>query len=107
MLLSDEKMEVYMDYAATTPVDPRVLKVMKPYFSEKYGNTMSLHRHGREAKEALEVLEGEPMPIDPFVVYKSKLPEKPLDEFPWLSAKQKLAPDIRMTKAFFRTSSSE
>jgi len=47
-------MRVYMDYAATTPVDPRVLKTMKPYFSEKYGNSVSLHKQGREAKEALE-----------------------------------------------------
>jgi len=47
-------MKVYMDYAATTPVDPRVLKTMKPYFSEKYGNSVSLHKQGREAKEALE-----------------------------------------------------
>ena len=43
-----------MDYAATTPVDPRVLKAMMPYFIEKFGNTMSLHKIGREAKEALE-----------------------------------------------------
>ncbi len=43
-----------MDYAATTPVDSRVLKAMNPYFSEKYGNTMSLHKQGREAKKALE-----------------------------------------------------
>ena len=43
-----------MDYAATTPVDPRVFKAMKPYFSEKYGNSVSLHKEGREAKEALE-----------------------------------------------------
>jgi cysteine desulfurase len=47
-------MRVYMDYAATTPVDPRVLKTMKPYFREKYGNSVSLHKQGREAKEALE-----------------------------------------------------
>jgi len=47
-------MRVYMDYAATTPVDPRVLKAMKPYFSEKYGNSVSLHKQGREAKEAVE-----------------------------------------------------
>jgi len=47
-------MRVYMDYAATTPVDHRVLKAMKPYFSKKYGNSVSLHKQGREAKEALE-----------------------------------------------------
>jgi cysteine desulfurase len=47
-------MRVYMDYAATTPVDPRVFEAMKPYFSEKYGNSVSLHKQGREAKEALE-----------------------------------------------------
>ncbi|MEJ2241922.1 MAG: cysteine desulfurase family protein, partial [Candidatus Bathyarchaeota archaeon] len=43
-----------MDYAATTPVDPRVFTAMKPYFTKKFGNTMSLHSIGREAKEALE-----------------------------------------------------
>lgn len=47
-------MRVYMDYAATTAVDPRVFKAMKPYFSKKYGNSVSLHKQGREAKEALE-----------------------------------------------------
>jgi cysteine desulfurase len=45
---------IYMDYAATTPIDPRVLKAMKPYFLKKFGNSMSLHSFGREAKEALE-----------------------------------------------------
>ena len=47
-------MNVYMDYGATTPVDPRVFEAMKPYFSEKYANSVSLHKQGREAKEALE-----------------------------------------------------
>ncbi len=47
-------MKVYMDYAATTPVDPRVFKAMKPYFTKKFGNTMSLHSKGREAKKAVE-----------------------------------------------------
>jgi cysteine desulfurase len=46
--------KIYLDYAATTPVDPRVLRVMEPYFSEKFGNTMSLHSFGQEAKTALE-----------------------------------------------------
>ncbi|MBN3037390.1 MAG: cysteine desulfurase NifS [Candidatus Diapherotrites archaeon] len=45
---------IYMDHAATTPVDARVLEAMAPYFSEKYGNASSLHSHGREAKSALE-----------------------------------------------------
>jgi cysteine desulfurase len=45
---------IYLDYAATTPVDPRVLKAMEPFFSEKFGNTMSLHSFGQEAKTALE-----------------------------------------------------
>ena len=45
---------IYLDYAATTPVDPRVVRAMLPYFSEKFGNTMSLHSFGQEAKQALE-----------------------------------------------------
>ncbi|MDD5606810.1 MAG: cysteine desulfurase family protein [Candidatus Pacebacteria bacterium] len=45
---------MYLDYAATCPVDKRVLKEMLPFFSEKYGNTGSLHSFGQEAKIALE-----------------------------------------------------
>lgn len=45
---------IYLDYAATTPVDPRVAKAMLPWFTEKFGNTMSLHSFGQEAKVALE-----------------------------------------------------
>jgi len=43
-----------MDYASTTPTDPRVVKAMMPYFTEKFGNTMSPHSWGMEAREALE-----------------------------------------------------
>ena len=46
--------KVYLDYAATTPIDKRVFKAMFPYFSESFGNTMSLHSFGQEAKIALE-----------------------------------------------------
>lgn len=45
---------IYLDYAATTPVDKRVLKEMAPYFDVKFGNSMSLHSFGQEAKLALE-----------------------------------------------------
>src|SRR3989344_4042558 len=45
---------IYLDYAATAPVDKRVLKAMTQYFSVVFGNTSSLHTFGREAKKALE-----------------------------------------------------
>jgi cysteine desulfurase len=45
---------IYLDYAATTPVDPRVLRAMTDYFSKVFGNTMSLHGFGQKAKQALE-----------------------------------------------------
>ena len=45
---------IYLDYAATTPCDPRVVEAMRPYFSEKFGNPSSIHSFGQEAKEGLE-----------------------------------------------------
>lgn len=45
---------VYLDYAATTPVDPRVTETMLPYFSMHFGNPNSLYALGREAYRALE-----------------------------------------------------
>ncbi|WP_406660105.1 cysteine desulfurase NifS [Methanolobus sp. ZRKC3] len=44
-----------MDHSATTPVDPQVVDAMLPYFSEKFGNSSSLHSFGQEAAEALSM----------------------------------------------------
>lgn len=46
--------QIYLDYAATTPVDPRVLDMMLPYFRESFGNPSSLHRYGQRAEAAVE-----------------------------------------------------
>lgn len=46
--------KIYLDYAATTPVDKRVLKEMSPFFDKNFGNSMSLHSFGQTAKIALE-----------------------------------------------------
>ncbi|MBL7155083.1 MAG: cysteine desulfurase [Candidatus Portnoybacteria bacterium] len=46
--------KIYLDYAATTPIDPRVARAMTPYLTEKFGNTASLHSFGQEATNALK-----------------------------------------------------
>lgn len=44
---------VYLDYAATSPTDPRVLEVMLPYLTEIYGNPSSLHSFGQAARRGI------------------------------------------------------
>lgn len=48
------KREIYLDHAATTPVDSAVLRKMQPYFDVKYGNPSSVHRLGDQARQAVE-----------------------------------------------------
>ncbi|MDP2638891.1 MAG: cysteine desulfurase family protein [Candidatus Azambacteria bacterium] len=54
MPLYRNKQKIYLDYAATTPVDGEVLKAMMPYFSEQVGNPSSVHSFGQEAMTAVD-----------------------------------------------------
>jgi cysteine desulfurase len=44
---------IYLDHSATTPTDPRVVEAMMPYWTERFGNSSSLHRTGKAAEAAL------------------------------------------------------
>ena len=62
------KRVIYMDHAATTAVDPRVVEAMLPYWTEQYGNPSSIYRLGRQAhagprrsaRTVAEILHAEP-----------------------------------------------
>ena len=49
-----QKPTTYLDFAATTPVDARVMEVMLPYFTQVFGNTSSIHFYGQQAEAGLE-----------------------------------------------------
>jgi cysteine desulfurase len=48
---------IYLDYNATTPVDPRVLEEMMPFFTSSYANPASSHFAGRKIKDSIEKIE--------------------------------------------------
>lgn len=48
------KSSIYMDYAAATPLDPRVLKSMQPWLAKHYGNPSSIHQFGQTARKAID-----------------------------------------------------
>jgi cysteine desulfurase len=45
---------IYLDYNATTPLDPAVVEAMQPYLRQQFGNPSSAHAYGRQAREAVE-----------------------------------------------------
>jgi cysteine desulfurase len=45
---------IYLDHSASTPVDPRVLESMMPFFSDSYGNASGMHRQARASARALD-----------------------------------------------------
>ena len=46
--------QIYLDHAATTPMDPRVLEAMLPYFVKSFGNPSSIHSYGRDTRKVIE-----------------------------------------------------
>src|SRR3990167_6811989 len=46
--------KVYLDHAATTPLDPVVEEAMRPYFGEEFGNPSSIHTPGQHAQIAVD-----------------------------------------------------
>jgi cysteine desulfurase len=52
--MGNSKQHVYLDHSATTPVDPRVVEAMSPYWGEIFGNSESSHAFGQAAANALE-----------------------------------------------------
>ncbi|CAN5836155.1 cysteine desulfurase NifS [soil metagenome] len=58
MPLADGDDTIYLDHAATTPVDPAVVEAMLPFFSEQFGNPSSIYRLGQDGRAALDQSRG-------------------------------------------------
>ena len=56
---------IYFDYAATTPVNPRVLDAMMPYFRDSFGNPSSVHRYGQRAEAGKQAGDSRAADADP------------------------------------------
>ena len=56
--MAETQRAIYLDHAATTPVDQRVVQVMLPYWTEHYGNPSAVYRLAREAAKALQQARG-------------------------------------------------
>src|SRR6186997_256264 len=54
MIPTENSSPIYLDHAATTPVDPRVVEAMLPYWTTVWGNPSSLYEAGRAARAALD-----------------------------------------------------
>ena len=54
MIRQIETESIYLDHAATTPVDPDVLRVMTPWFTESFGNPSSIYQLGQQSRAALD-----------------------------------------------------
>ena len=66
---------IYLDYGATTPTHPEVVKAMLPYFTDTFGNSSSIHSYGQEAKGAIEEARAKVAPASSVLgARKSSLP---------------------------------
>ncbi|MCE9531823.1 MAG: aminotransferase class V-fold PLP-dependent enzyme, partial [Planctomycetes bacterium] len=57
--MSDRRAPIYLDYNATTPIDPSVRATMMPFLEDQFGNPSSTHLYGKTAHRAVEKARGQ------------------------------------------------